>query len=133
MNRRILIVSEDSRLAWDVKNLLSGEPVEQTEVRSGQACLDMIVSTPVEIVVIDDRLQDMQAVDLIRHIKSTVPDIIVILGAYKHSIQDEIEARRAGASYCIIGPGEYDTLYQFLLQAIALENRHLLSKNKKRR
>ena len=119
MDRRILIISEDSQLAWDVKNLLSGEPVEQTQVRSGQACLDMIVSTPVEIVVIDDRLQDMQAVDLIRNIKSTVPDIIVILTAYKHSIQDEIEARRTGASYCIIGPGEYEILYQFLLQATA--------------
>ena len=119
MDRRILIVSEDPQLAWDVKNLLSGESVEQTQVRSGQACLDMIVSTPVEIVVIDDRLQDMQAVDLIKNIKSTVPDIIVILGAYKHSIQQEIEARRVGAFYCIIGPGEYDTLYQFLLQATA--------------
>lgn len=133
MDRRILIVSEDSQLTWDVKNLLSGEPVEQTQVRSGQACLDMIVSTPVEIVVIDDRLQDMQAVDLIKNIKSTVPDTIVILGAYKHSIQQEIEARRVGAFYCIIGPGEYDTLYQFLLQAIALENRHLLSKHRQRR
>ena len=119
MDRRILIVSEDPQMVWDVKNLLSGESVEQTQVRSGQACLDMIVSTPVEIVVIDDRLQDMQAVDLIKNIKSTVPDIIVILGAYKHSIQQEIEARRVGAFYCIIGPGEYDTLYQFLLQATA--------------
>lgn len=133
MDRRILIVSEDPQLAWDVKNLLSGEPVEQTQVRSGQACLDMIVSTPVEIAVIDDRLQDMQAVDLIRNIKSTVPDIIVILGTYKHSIQQEIEARRVGAFYCIIGPGEYDTLYQFLLQATALESRHLLSKHRQRR
>lgn len=119
MDRRILIVSEDSQLVWDVKNLLSGEPVEQTQVRSGQACLDMIMSTLVDIAVIDDSLQDMQAVDIIRNIKSTVPDIIVILAAYKHSIQQEIEARRAGASYCIIGPGEYDTLYQFLLQATA--------------
>lgn len=133
MDRRILIVSEDPQLAWGVKNLLSGEPVEQTEVRSGQACLDMIMSTPVEIAVIDDRLQDMQAVDLIRNIKSTVPDIIVILGAYKHSIQREIEARRTGAFYCVIGPGEYDTLYQFLLQATALESRHLLSKHRQRR
>lgn len=133
MDRRILIVSEDSQLVWDVKNLLSGEPVEQTQVRSGQACLDMIVSTPVDIAVIDNRLQDMQAVDLIRNIKSTVPDIIVILAAYKHSIQQEIEARRAGAFYCIIGPGEYDTLYQFLLQATALESRHLLSKHRRRR
>ena len=94
-------------------------------MRSGQACLDMIVSTPVDIAVIDDRLQDMQAVDLIRNIKSTVPDIIVILATFKHSIQQEIEARRTGASYCIIGPGEYDTLCQFLLQATALESRHL--------
>ena len=133
MDRRILIVSEDPQLAWDVKNLLSGEPVEQTQVRSGQACLDMIVSTPVEIAVIDDRLQDMQAVDLVRNIKSTVPDIIVILATFKHSIQQEIEARRAGASYCIIGLGEYDTLYQFLLQATALESRHLLSKHRQRR
>ena len=133
MDRRLLIVSEDSQLVWDVKNLLSGEPVEQTQVRSGQACLDMIVSTPVEIAVIDDRLQDMQAVDLIRNIKSTVPDIIVILGAYKHSIQREIEVRRTGAFYCVIGPGEYDTLYQFLLQATALESRHLLSKHRQRR
>ena len=123
MDRRILIVSEDPRLVGDVKNLLSGEPVEQTQVRSGQACLDMIVSTPVDIAVIDNRLQDMQAVDLIRNIKSTVPDIIVILATFKHSIQQEIEARRAGASYCIIGPGEYDTLCQFLLQTTALENR----------
>ena len=128
-----MIVSEDPQLAWDVKNLLSGEPVEQTQVRSGQACLDIIVSTPVEIVVIDDRLQDMQAVDLIRNIKSTVPDIIVILAAYKHSIQQETDVRRVGAFYCLIGPGEYDTLYQFLLQAIALENRHLLSKHRQRR
>lgn len=133
MDRRILIVSEDSQLVWDVKNLLSGEPVEQTQVRSGQACLDMIVSTPVDIAVIDDRLQDMQAVDLIRNIKSTVPDIIVILATFKHSIQQEIEARRTGASYCIIGPGEYDTLCQFLLQATALEGRHLLSKHRRRR
>ena len=133
MDRRILIVSEDPQLAWDVKNLLSGEPVEQTQVRSGQACLDMIMSTPVEIAVIDDRLQDMQAVDLIRNIKSTVPDIIIILGAYKHSIQREIEVRGTGAFYCVIGPGEYDTLYQFLLQATALESRHLLSKHRQRR
>lgn len=128
-----MIASEDSQLVWDVKNLLSGEPVEQTQVRSGQAGLDMIVSNPVEIVVIDDRLQDMQAVDLIKNIKSTVPDIIVILAAYKHSIQREIEARRTGAFYCIIGSGEYDTLYQFLLQAIALESRYLLSKHRQRR
>ena len=133
MDRRILIVSEDSQLAWDVKNLLSGEAVEQTQVRSGQACLDMIVSTPVEIAVIDDRLQDMQAVDLIKNIKSIVPDIIAILAAYKHSIQQEIEARRAGAFYCVISSGEYDTLYQFLLQATALESRHLLSKHRQRR
>ena len=125
MDRRILIVSEDPRLAWDVKNLLSGEPVEQTQVRSGQACLNMIVCTSVDIAVIDDRLQDMQAVDLIKNIKSTVPDILVILAAYKHSIQQEIEARRAGACYCIIVPGEYDTLYQFLLQATAPESRYL--------
>lgn len=85
----------------------------------------MIVCTSVDIAVIDDRLQDMQAVDLIKNIKSTVPDILVILAAYKHSIQQEIEARRAGACYCIIGPGEYDTLYQFLLQATAPESRYL--------
>lgn len=119
LNRRVLIVSEDLRLTRGLTHLLSGEPVEQIQVRSGQACLDLIVNTHVDVAVIDDRLPDMQVVDLVKNVKSTEPDINVILAASKHSIQQEIEARRGGACYCTIGPNEYDALYRFLLQATA--------------
>jgi two-component system, NtrC family, response regulator len=117
LNRRVLIVSEDLRLARGLNHLLSGEPVEQIQMRSGQACMDLIVNTLVDIVVIDDRLADMQAVDLVKSVKSARPDINVILAAFKHSIQQEIEARQEGASYCAVGSNRYNALYQFLLQA----------------
>ena len=87
----------------------------------GEAGVDLAENVPVVAVLVDGRLSG--ALDQVQAVKAAEPNVPVILVASSYSSQEEIQARRIGAFYCMIEKSAYGNLRPFLVQASALENK----------
>ncbi|MCA4132914.1 response regulator [Arthrobacter sp. M4] len=105
----VLIVEDEAGLARAMQINLHAHGYQATTVGTGTDALKAAASRPVDIVVLDLGLPDMDGVDVIRGLRgwSSVP--IIVLSA-RHGSQDKVEALDAGADDYVTKPFGLDEL-----------------------
>ena len=81
--------------------------------------LDVIEHVPVNVAVVDCS-EDQGDLELIDAIKSSEPDVQVMMATETYSRAQEIDVRRLGAHYCVSNGEQNDSLYRFVAQAAGL-------------
>ena len=114
----MIVVSEDADLIHDITSLLADDLLEPVGVVPKQTEVALDEYMPVSAAVVDGRLDE--ASRQVRAVRMMTPDLPVILVASTYSEQEEIRVRQQGAFYCMIGEGEYNELYRFLVHASEL-------------
>jgi len=118
----ILVVDDEALIRFSLKERLQQEGYtvrEAGSVKEGREQCD----PEVDLVLLDYKLPDGDGLQLLRHIKSSQPDVLVVLMTAYSSVENAVEAMKHGAYHYVNKPFNMDEL--MLHVAKALETTHL--------
>jgi CheY-like chemotaxis protein len=97
-NLRILVVEDDVSLLQVTCALLERKGVKTFSALDGQKALEVLAQEPVDLVLSDVQMPNMDGVELLAEIRRKNPEIPVVLFITGQAQLDEAESIRLGSS-----------------------------------
>lgn len=101
---QVLVVDDEGAIRYSVSKTLQRVGYQVSEASSGEEALDMMKNQAYDVVLTDIKMPGLTGVELLRQIKETAPDSIVILMTGYASLGTAVEALRLGAHDYLIKP-----------------------------
>ncbi len=123
---KVLIVDDEINIRKTLKLILNEYDSDVVEAGSFNAAKILIDSNVFDIAIIDIRLPDGSGINILRYIKDTSTDTIVLIITAFSSTETAIEAMRSGAYDYITKPFNLDEIRIILrniIEKIILQNR----------
>src|SRR5215213_4885699 len=118
-NSSVLVVDDEAAIRYSVSKTLQRVGYSVREAVSGEDALDIIRAEPFDVVLTDIRMPPgLDGVELIRRIKDTDPDTIVILMTAYPSLPTAVEGLRLGAHDYLIKPSSSQDIRQSVARGI---------------
>ncbi|MEO0240118.1 MAG: sigma-54 dependent transcriptional regulator [candidate division WOR-3 bacterium] len=117
---KILIVDDEKNQRLLLRKLLEREGYSVIEAENGEEAIRKTREEEPEIILLDQKLPDIQGIEILTNIKEINPLIPVIIITAYGEIKDAVEAMRKGAFYYLTKPVNPDEL--ILLIKKAFEN-----------
>lgn len=115
----VLVVDDEAAIRYSVSKTLQRVGYSVREAVSGEDALDIIRAEPFDVVLTDIRMPPgLDGVELIRRIKDTDPDTIVILMTAYPSLPTAVEGLRLGAHDYLIKPSSSQDIRQSVARGI---------------
>ena len=115
---KILIIDDDDQLRISFSKLLTEENYDVVSAASGEAGLEIVNTTSLDLVILDVRLPGMNGLETFKEIKkidATLPTIIVTAFG---TTDTAIEATKAGAFDYLLKPFDIPEMLNLITQAI---------------
>jgi PAS domain S-box-containing protein len=93
----VLIVEDDPGFSGYLKRLLRREDLKLITVSSGRQAIEHLSRHPVDIVIQDIGLPDIDGYQVMDHIRQRFPDVLVIVMTGAVSVESAVQALRKGA------------------------------------
>lgn len=110
MRIRVLIVEDESLIRWSLRQKFEERGYQVTEAESGRAAFAALESGAFDLIVLDYKLPDTTGLDILRKIRDTDSDAVVIMMTAYSTIESAVEAIKLGAFDYISKPFEMDHL-----------------------
>ena len=110
MTKRILIVDDDESLRWVTQAQLQQSGYEVAAAENGASALEQIRSVPPDLVITDLKMPGMSGLELLKAIRAQYPEILVIVVTAFGTVENAVEAMKAGAYDYILKPVNMDEL-----------------------
>ena len=110
IQKRILVVDDDESLRWVTQAQLQQAGYQVDASASGDDALDRIHDAPADLVITDLMMPGMSGVELLKKIRTDYPEVIVILVTAFGTVENAVEAMKAGAYDYITKPVNIDEL-----------------------
>jgi len=107
---RILVVDDDESLRWVTQVQLQQSGYEVEAAADGARALELLRDAPADLVITDLKMPGMTGLELLRHIRTGYPEIIVIVVTAFGTVETAVEAMKAGAYDYITKPVNMDEL-----------------------
>lgn len=120
MKHRILIVDNEIRLAEVLAVALSDAGYAAEAVSDAKSALAVIDKDPIDLVITDMRMPEMDGRALLHAIKRANADIPVIMITAYTSVRDAVELVKEGAFDYVAKPFETDEILQTIERALKL-------------
>ncbi|MCG8550750.1 MAG: sigma-54 dependent transcriptional regulator [Desulfobacterales bacterium] len=120
MNKTILFIDDDSSLRRVTEYNLTSAGFHVLTADSGRAGLEIFEAREPDLVVSDVKLGDINGLDLLEKVKTTSPDIPVIIITAFGSIEMAVKAMNNGAFNFITKPFDRETLIRSCEKALEL-------------
>jgi len=108
--KRILVVDDDESLRWVTQAQLQQSGYEVTAEADGNAALESMRQAPPDLVITDLKMPGMSGLELLRKIRTDYPGIIVIMVTAFGTVENAVEAMKAGAYDYVTKPVNMDEL-----------------------
>ncbi len=125
---RILIVEDEETQRTLLGGLLEKEGHAVAAAGNGSGAIDLFKNNPFEIVFLDYRLPDTDGLTLLKTFKEMNPEVDIIMITAFGTIENAVEALKAGATDYLTKPVDLDDLF-FKIKKIE-EKTHLVRENK---
>jgi len=125
---KILIVDDEEAIREVVSSLLEAQGYECAAVGNGRLAQEYVMKHPVDLVLSDMVMPEMDGLSLVEWLRKSDPDIPAIMVTAMHDLSTALEAIRRGAYDYILKPFEKDHLYLGVRRA--LEHRRLVLENR---
>jgi cyclic di-GMP phosphodiesterase len=127
-NDRILIADDEEAIREVVSTLLEAQGYQCVSVGNGREALDLLSNHPVDLVLSDMVMPEMDGLQLLSWLRTHDRDVPVIMVTAMHDVSTALEAMRRGAYDYILKPFERDQLLMGVRRA--LEHRRLIVENR---
>ncbi len=82
----VLFVDDEQRVLKSLKRGLISEPYRKIFAASGREALEILAAEPVEVIVSDMKMPEMNGLELLQEVAQRYPDIIrLVLSGYSHT------------------------------------------------
>jgi len=125
---KILIVDDEEAIREVVSTLLEARGYECASVSNGCLAQEHIRKQPVDLVLSDMVMPEMDGLSLVEWLHKADPDVPIVMVTAMHDLSTALEAIRRGAYDYILKPFEKDQLY--LAVRRSLEHRRLVLENR---
>ena len=119
----ILVVDDERGVRQSFKMVLKDE-YQVSLAASGQEAIDILEKKPIDLVLLDILLPDVQGLELLKQIKEIDPNVEVIMVTAVKEVQTAVQAIKLGANEYIIKPFVVDDIVTAVDRA--LEKRRLV-------
>jgi len=110
----ILIVDDEEAIRLPLRMALEQTGYEVMEAASGKGALACCESNPVDLILLDYRLPDLDGLQLLRQLKEAYAEVVVIMMTAHSSVSLVVEAMREGAFHYATKPFVLDELLMFV-------------------
>ena len=110
IQKRILVVDDDESLRWVTQAQLQQSGYLVDVAASGKEALDRIRDAPPDLVITDLMMPAMSGLDLLKRIRADYPEIIIIMVTAFGTVENAVDAMKAGAYDYITKPVNMDEL-----------------------
>ena len=114
--KTILIVEDETVLRESLAELLTSEGYEVLQAADGKAAYELVLQQPVDLVLSDIRMPEMDGMTLLAHLRKVAPQTPVIMITAYGTVDSAVAAMRAGACDYLLKPVQFDDV---LLQVAA--------------
>ena len=108
--KHILVVDDDESLRWVTQAQLQQSGYDVDAAADATSALEQIRNLPPDLVITDLKMPGMSGLDLLKEIRANYPDIIVIMVTAFGTVENAVEAMKAGAYDYITKPVNMDEL-----------------------
>ena len=121
---KILIVDDEPRILFLMKNLLMVNGFEVETAEDGPSALKIAKAGKVEIVISDLHMQPMDGLALLKEIKAFQPAMPVIILTSQPDVGTALAAKRGGVFDYMTKPFKVDEMIACLKRAQAMKTTH---------
>lgn len=118
MKKVILIVDDEQILRESMATLLEDEGYDTVLAENGRVAHELMLERPVDVVLSDVRMPEMDGLDLLTHIKRLAPQTPVIMMTAYGTVEDAVAAIRVGAWDYLLKPVQFDDLLHKISRAL---------------
>jgi DNA-binding NtrC family response regulator len=118
MPKSILIAEDEQVLRESLAELLAGEGYEVLQAPNGKVAHDLVLQRPVDVVITDMRMPEMDGLTLLNHLKQIAPQTPVIVATAFGTVETAVSAMRAGAYDYLLKPVQFDDLQMKVQRAL---------------
>jgi len=134
---KILIVDDERIMRESLAGWLERDGHEVETAPSGETALDLLKESRFDILLLDIKMEGMSGIEVLKHVRTTDPDVAVVMITAYGSISTAVEAMKIGAQDYLLkpfDPNELGLLIDKILnhQAQARENLFLKEEYKER-
>ena len=97
MKIRVLIVEDESLIRWSLRQKFEERGFRVTEAEDGASANEAIDAGIFDIIMLDYKLPDMTGLDVLRRIRESDNDAVVIMMTAYSTIESAVEAIKLGA------------------------------------
>jgi two-component system response regulator AtoC len=115
---RVLVVEDEAYVRDSLVEILRARGFDASAAASVKDALELLGRAPVDVVLSDLRMPGEGGLDLVRHMKTTSPDVPVLILTGHGTVASAVECLKAGASDYVLKPVEPDALELALERAL---------------
>ncbi|WP_045222317.1 response regulator [Desulfonatronum thioautotrophicum] len=119
---KLLLVDDEERFRTTLAKRLADKGIDVTTLDSGVSALRYILEHPVDVIVLDIKMPELDGIETLKEIKKINPGIEVILLTGHGSIDTAIVGMRLGAYDYLMKPCELEILLKKIIGAYAIKN-----------
>jgi len=123
----ILIIDDEKSLLDVLSLVFKKEGYEVKTATSGGEALEILQNNTLDLVITDIRMPHISGMEILKYVKSNIPEVPVIVITAYGSIKQAVEALKVGALDYIVKPFDVEELK--ILVARGLERKHLELEN----
>jgi two-component system response regulator PilR (NtrC family) len=121
MAKAILIVEDETVLRESLAELLTDEGYEVHQAANGKVAHDLILTRPVDLVLSDVRMPEMDGMTLLGHLQKIAPETpVIILTAYG-TVESAVAAMRLGARDYLLKPVQFEDVLLKISRALEFQ------------
>lgn len=114
----VWVVDDERSIRWVLEKALTQEGLHVTCFEDGQALLNVLADNPPDAIVSDIRMPGIDGLTLLERIKSTFPDLPVIIMTAHSDLDSAVSSIQGGAFEYIPKPFEVDEAIAIVKRAI---------------
>ncbi|MGB2984785.1 MAG: sigma-54 dependent transcriptional regulator, partial [Phycisphaerae bacterium] len=108
MTVRVLIIEDEKLIRWSLRQKFEARSYQVTEVENGADALKALDASAYDLIMLDYRLPDTTGLDVLRTVRETDSDVVVIMMTAYSSIESAVDAIKLGAYDYLTKPFNMD-------------------------
>ena len=118
MSKSILIAEDEAVLRSSLAELLTEEGYDVIQAQHGKAAHEIVLQRPVDLVLTDIRMPEMDGAALLGHLQKIAPQTPVIVMTAFGTVESAVAAMRSGAYDYLLKPVNFDDLLMKVARAL---------------
>jgi two-component system, NtrC family, response regulator AtoC len=116
---RVLVVDDEKLIRWTVAERLQRDGYEVRSAESGEQALEMVASSPPDLMLLDVRLPGIDGVQTLQRALSLHPELAVLMMSAHSTVDIAVDAMKHGAVDFLVKPFPFQALDAAVERALA--------------